>query len=56
MQSSRYFKVPFIAQIVYGPCMFRLEGKGKVQKILGQAQAKFGDVKQDVNDAVTKTA
>jgi uncharacterized protein YjbJ (UPF0337 family) len=34
----------------------KLEGKGKVQKILGQAQAKFGDVKQDVNDAVTKTA
>ena len=27
-----------------------LEAKGKVQKILGQAQAKFGDVKQDVND------
>jgi uncharacterized protein YjbJ (UPF0337 family) len=24
------------------------EAKGKVQKILGKAQAKFGDVKQDV--------
>lgn len=29
-----------------------LEAKGKVQKILGEAQAKFGDVKQDVKDAV----
>ena len=28
-----------------------LEAKGKVQKILGEAQAKFGDVKQDVKDA-----
>ena len=28
-----------------------LEAKGKVEKILGHAQAKFGDVKQDVKDA-----
>ena len=28
----------------------RLEAKGKVQKVLGKAQAKFGDVKQDVKD------
>jgi uncharacterized protein YjbJ (UPF0337 family) len=28
-----------------------LEAKGKVQKTLGKAQAKFGDVKQDVKDA-----
>jgi uncharacterized protein YjbJ (UPF0337 family) len=28
-----------------------LEAKGKVQKVLGKAQAKFGDVKQDVKDA-----
>jgi uncharacterized protein YjbJ (UPF0337 family) len=28
----------------------RLEAKGKVEKILGKAQAKFGDVKQDVKD------
>jgi uncharacterized protein YjbJ (UPF0337 family) len=28
-----------------------LEAKGKVQKVLGEAQAKFGDVKQDVKDA-----
>ena len=28
-----------------------LEAKGKVQKTLGQAQAKFGDVKQDLKDA-----
>ena len=27
-----------------------LEAKGKVQKVLGQAQAKFGDVKADVKD------
>jgi uncharacterized protein YjbJ (UPF0337 family) len=32
-----------------------LEAKGKVQKPLGKAQAKFGDVKQDVKDA-TKAA
>ena len=28
-----------------------LEAKGKVQKIVGEAQAKFGDVKQNVRDA-----
>jgi uncharacterized protein YjbJ (UPF0337 family) len=28
-----------------------LEAKGKVQKILGQAQAKFGDVKRDMKDS-----
>ena len=28
-----------------------LEAKGKVQKVLGEAQAKFGDVKKDVKDA-----
>jgi uncharacterized protein YjbJ (UPF0337 family) len=28
-----------------------LEAKGKTQKILGEAQAKFGDVKKDVKDA-----
>jgi uncharacterized protein YjbJ (UPF0337 family) len=27
-----------------------LEAKGKVQKNLGKAQAKYGDVKQDVKD------
>ena len=27
-----------------------LEAKGKVQKVLGRAQAKFGDVKADVKD------
>ena len=30
----------------------KLEEKGKVQKTLGEAQAKFGDVKKDVKDAV----
>ena len=29
----------------------RLEAKGKIQKVLGEAQAKFGDVKQDLKDA-----
>jgi uncharacterized protein YjbJ (UPF0337 family) len=29
----------------------RLEAKGKVQKTLGNAQAKFGDVKQDIKDS-----
>ena len=29
----------------------RLKVKGKVQKNLGKAQAKYGDVKQDVKDA-----
>lgn len=29
----------------------KLEAKGKVQKVLGEAQAKFGDVKQDLKDA-----
>ena len=28
-----------------------LEAKGKVQKKLGKAQAKFGDVEQDVRDS-----
>jgi uncharacterized protein YjbJ (UPF0337 family) len=28
-----------------------LEAKGKVQKTLGQAQAKYGDVKQDMKDS-----
>jgi uncharacterized protein YjbJ (UPF0337 family) len=32
-----------------------LEAKGKVQKILGKAQAKFGDVKQDMKDAKNRT-
>jgi uncharacterized protein YjbJ (UPF0337 family) len=29
----------------------KLEAKGKTEKILGKAQAKFGDVKKDVKDA-----
>jgi len=33
----------------------KLEEKGKVQKTLGRAQAKFGDVKQDVKDAIKST-
>ena len=28
----------------------KLEAKGKVQNIVGKAQAKFGDVKKDVKD------
>ena len=30
----------------------KLEQKGKVQKIVGEAQAAVGDLKQDVKDAV----
>jgi uncharacterized protein YjbJ (UPF0337 family) len=32
----------------------KLEEKGKVQKILGEAQAAVGDITQDVKDAVKK--
>ena len=28
-----------------------LEAKGKIQKTIGEAQARFGDVKQDVKDS-----
>jgi uncharacterized protein YjbJ (UPF0337 family) len=28
-----------------------MEAKGKVQKVLGEVQAKFGDAKQDLKDA-----
>ena len=34
----------------------KLEVKGKVQRIGGEAQAKLGDVKQDVKDASKKGA
>jgi uncharacterized protein YjbJ (UPF0337 family) len=30
----------------------KLEEKGKTDKVLGEAQAKFGDVKKDVKDAI----
>ena len=30
----------------------KLEDRGKVQKILGEAQAKFGDVKQEVKEQI----
>jgi uncharacterized protein YjbJ (UPF0337 family) len=30
----------------------KLEQKGKVQKNLGKAQAKYGDIKRDVQDIV----
>ena len=29
----------------------KLEVKGKIQKVLGQAQTKYGDVKQDLKEA-----
>jgi len=29
-----------------------LEAKGKVEKTLGEAQARFGDVKKDVKDSL----
>ena len=30
----------------------KLEEKGKVQKVPGEAQAKFGEVKKDVKDLI----
>lgn len=30
----------------------KLEAKGKVQKTVGKAQARFGDVKKDVKDSI----
>jgi uncharacterized protein YjbJ (UPF0337 family) len=30
----------------------KLEAKGKVQKILGEAQAEFGDIKQEVKQGI----
>ena len=30
----------------------KMEQKGKTEKVLGEAQAKFGDVKKDVKDAI----
>lgn len=32
----------------------KLQAKGKVQKVVGKAQAKFGDVKQKVKDDAKK--
>jgi uncharacterized protein YjbJ (UPF0337 family) len=32
----------------------RLRAKGAVQKVVGKAQAKFGDVKEDVKDEAKK--
>jgi uncharacterized protein YjbJ (UPF0337 family) len=32
----------------------RLEDKGRVQKLKGEAQAAYGDLKKDVADAVNK--
>lgn len=32
----------------------RLEAKGKIQKVLGETQAKIGDVKADIKDATRK--
>ena len=31
----------------------KLQQKGKTEKVLGAVQAKFGDVKKGVNDAIT---
>ena len=30
----------------------KLQRKGQAEKVLGEAQAKFGDVKKDVNEAI----
>lgn len=32
-----------------------LEAKGNAEKVLGKAQAKFGDVKQDIKDSKKHT-
>lgn len=32
----------------------RLEAKGKIQKVLGETQAKIGDVKADIKEATRK--
>jgi uncharacterized protein YjbJ (UPF0337 family) len=32
----------------------KLETKGKVQRIVGEAQAQFGDVKQDVKESLKR--
>lgn len=32
----------------------RLEAKGKIQKVIGETQAKFGDVKASIKDAAKK--
>ena len=32
----------------------RLEAKGKIQKVLGKAQARIGDVKADIKDTTKK--
>jgi uncharacterized protein YjbJ (UPF0337 family) len=32
----------------------RLEAKGKIEKVLGETQAKFGDIKADLEDATKK--
>jgi uncharacterized protein YjbJ (UPF0337 family) len=32
----------------------KLEQKGKAEKVLGKARAKYGDVKKDVKDAVKR--
>ena len=34
----------------------KLEAKGKVQAVIGEAQAKFGDVKQALKDSTKKGA
>lgn len=34
----------------------KLQAKGKAQGVIGTAQAKFGDVKQEVKDSLKKDA
>jgi uncharacterized protein YjbJ (UPF0337 family) len=34
----------------------KLEAKGKVQGVIGTAQAKFGDVKQEMKDSLKRDA
>ncbi|MBA6412239.1 CsbD family protein [Parahaliea sp. F7430] len=33
----------------------KLEGKGKLEKIIGKAQGKYGDLKKDIKDKMDKS-
>lgn len=45
-------KIKEVAGIVLGDD--KMEAKGKVQAVIGTAQAKFGDIKQEAKDSAKK--
>jgi len=45
-------KIKEVAGIVLGD--EKMEAKGKVKAVIGKAQAKFGDIKQEVKDSQNK--